>query len=84
MGEDELLTLSVVAAETGYSSARLRQLAKAEKLPAKQYGKTWLVRRSDLTRFLAEHQPTTGRPRGSRNRTAPPPGPGSSGDGSGA
>lgn len=75
MGEDELLTLTTVAAETGYTPERLRQLARAGDLPAKLYGKTWLVERSAVKRFIAEHKPTTGRPRGSRNRPKPDPAP---------
>jgi excisionase family DNA binding protein len=71
MGEDELLTLSKVAEETGFTPRRLRQLAEKKLLPAELYGRTYLVKRTDLTRFLAEHKPTTGRPRGSRNRPAP-------------
>lgn len=70
MSEDELLTLAVAAAETGYTSARLRQLADKGILPATLYGKVWLVRRDDLARFTAEHKPTRGRPRGSRNKPA--------------
>lgn len=68
MAEDELLTFAKVAEETGYSSARLRQLAARGELPAKLYGKTWLIQRTDLEKFLAEHHPRTGRPRGSKNR----------------
>lgn len=71
MGEDELLTLTKAAEETGFTSRRLRQLAEEKVLPARKYGHTWLVHRSVLARFLAEHQPTTGRPRGSRNRKPP-------------
>ncbi len=66
--EDELLTLTVAAKESGFTPRRLRQLAHDRVLDAKLYGNTWVVSRSALTRFLAEHQPKTGRPRGSRNR----------------
>lgn len=72
MGDEELLTLVAAAAETGYTPGRLRQLARKGELPAKRYGGTWLVQRTALRRFLAEHRPTTGRPRGSRNRPARP------------
>jgi hypothetical protein len=70
---DELLTLTVAATETGYTPERLRQLARSGDLPAKLYGKTWLVQRSALRRFISSHHPTTGRPRGSRNRKPTPP-----------
>lgn len=68
MTEDELVTLTTVALETGYSRERLRQLAASGELPAKLLGKTWVVKRADVNRFLSDHHPTTGRPRGSKNR----------------
>lgn len=71
-GDDELLTLTVAAARTGYTPERLRQLARDGELAAKKYGKTWLVRPSELRRFVSDHRPTTGRPRGSRNRKPTP------------
>lgn len=69
--EDDLLTLIEAATVSGYTAERLRQLADRKKLPAKKYGNQWLVERGALTRFLAGYQPTTGRPRGSKNRPAP-------------
>lgn len=65
---DELLTLIEAAKETGYSPERLRQFAARGEMPAKQYGRQWLVQRTALRRFLANHQPKTGRPRGSKRR----------------
>jgi hypothetical protein len=73
MGDEELLTIAKVAEETGYTARRLRQFAERGDLPAKLYGRTYLVERGDLRRFLAGHHPTTGRPRGSRNRKQPTP-----------
>jgi len=70
--EDELLTITKAAEESGFTPRRLRQLAHDRVLPAKLYGKTWLVSRPALLRFLSEHQPKTGRPRGSRNRRPTP------------
>lgn len=67
-GEDELLTIADAAKESGFTPRRLRQLAEDGALPAKKYGKTWLVKRPAFQRFLTEHQPKTGRPRGSKNR----------------
>lgn len=72
MSEEELVTLTTVAKETGYSRERLRQFAAKGELPAQLLGKTWVVKRSDVSRFLSEHHPKTGRPRGSRNRPKPP------------
>lgn len=69
--EDDLLTLIEAAKETGYSAERLRQFAARGEMPAKQYGRQWLVYRSSLHRFLADHQPKTGRPRGSKNKPTP-------------
>lgn len=69
---DELLTLIEAAKETGYSTERLRQFAVRGEMPARQYGRQWLVQRAALRRFLAGHRPHTGRPRGSKNRPAPP------------
>lgn len=72
--DEELLTLTVAAQRSGYTPERLRQLAREGDLPAKKYGKTWLVKSTALRRFLDEHHPSTGRPRGSRNRRpADPP-----------
>jgi len=72
MTEDELVTLATLADETGYSRERLRRWAFDGKFPAKLLGKTWVVNRTDVEQFLAEHHPTTGRPRGSRNRRPRP------------
>lgn len=66
--EDELLTLTTAAQESGFTPRRLRQLAADGALGAKLYGKTYLVSRANLRRFLEDHQPKTGRPRGSKNR----------------
>lgn len=66
--EDDLLTLIEAATVSGYTAERLRQLATKDVLPAKKYGNQWLVERKALTRFMACHQPRTGRPRGSKNR----------------
>ena len=71
MGEDRLLTLAEAAGITGYTQRRLRQLAHDKKLPADLYGKTWLVRESVLDRFVSEHRPRLGRPRGSKNKPTP-------------
>lgn len=70
-GEDELLTLVQAAKESGYSPESLRLFAAKGKIDgAKQYGRQWLIHRTALRRFLSQHHPTTGRPRGSRNRPA--------------
>lgn len=71
-GDDELLTLTVAAHESGFTPRRLRQLAKDQVLPAKLYGKVWLVSRPKFRQFLAEYKPRTGRPRGSKNRPPAP------------
>ena len=70
--EDDLLTLTEASAASGYSPERLRQFATRGLMPAKKYGTQWLVHRSALTRFMAEHHPTTGRPRGSKNKPPAP------------
>lgn len=71
--EDDLLTLIEAATVSGYTAERLRQFAANGTMPAKQYGRQWLVQRAALTRFMASHKPTTGRPRGSKNRPTTPP-----------
>lgn len=73
--EDRLLTLADVSGQTGYTQRRLRQLAEKGVLKAELLGKTYVVRESALTRFLSEHRPKTGRPRGSKNRPQPDPAP---------
>ncbi len=73
MAEDrELITLMEAATVTGYTPERLRQMARDEGLPATKYGNTWVIYRDDLDGYMAEHKPTRGRPRGSRNRPTPP------------
>lgn len=72
--DDELLTLTKAADETGYTTGRLRQMARKDGLPAKKYGSVWLIERGELLRYLEAHQPSRGRPRGAKNRRpAPPP-----------
>ena len=68
MGEDRLFTLAEAATITGYTQRRLRQLVRKKILPADLYGKTYVVRESTLDQFVSEHRPTTGRPRGSKNK----------------
>ena len=69
MSEDrELLTLTKAADLTGYSTGRLREMARKEGLPAEKFGNTWVIERGDLVRYLEAHQPTRGRPRGAKNR----------------
>lgn len=70
--DDELLTLTEAAAETGYTTGRLRQMARDHGLPAKKYGNTWLITRGELEQYLSAHHPERGRPRGSRNRRPRP------------
>lgn len=67
-----MLTLVQAAAETGYTTGRLRQMARLEGLPAQKYGNTWVIQRGELVRYLAGHKPNRGRPRGSRNRRPAP------------
>jgi excisionase family DNA binding protein len=54
------------AAETlGVNDSRVRQMIREEGLPATKAGRDWLIRRSDLTRYIAAHRlaPRTGRGR---------------------
>ena len=73
MGEDRLLTLAELAAHGDFTQRRLRQLAADGVLPADKYGKTYLVKQSAWDQFKTTYHPTTGRPRGSRNRPKPVP-----------
>jgi excisionase family DNA binding protein len=59
--EVRLMTLAEVAERVGLDSSRLRVLIGQGRLPATKYGKTWLVRESDVKAF--EKQPRLpGRP----------------------
>ena len=71
--EDELLTLTVAAEETGLTARRLRQLAQSGQLGATLYGKTYVVSRKRLHQFMAEYAPKPGRPRKSSRPTPPQP-----------
>jgi excisionase family DNA binding protein len=57
---DDLLTTAQAAERVGIDSSRIRRYIKAGRLPATLYGKTWLIRASDLP-LIAERKP--GRPR---------------------
>jgi hypothetical protein len=68
-----VVMLSIAAKEAGYSTERLRQFIRDGMLAGEQQGRFWLVKMSDVRRLMQTYQPTTGRPRGSRNRKQPTP-----------
>jgi excisionase family DNA binding protein len=45
---DELLTTKQAGAELGVSESRVRQLILAGKLPAQSFGRSHMIKRSDL------------------------------------
>lgn len=47
---DELLTTQQTAAELGVSASRVRQLIIEGKLPAQRFGRSHMIKRSDLKR----------------------------------
>ncbi|MBI2525274.1 MAG: helix-turn-helix domain-containing protein [Candidatus Rokubacteria bacterium] len=51
---DRLLTLKVIAAQTGTSQAFWRKLAARREIPVVRLGRACRVREADLERFLAE------------------------------
>jgi excisionase family DNA binding protein len=61
MKDEKLLTLAEVSERVGLDSSRLRVLIAQGRLQATKYGKTWLVKESDVKAF--EKQPRSpGRP----------------------
>lgn len=57
---DELLTTQQAAAELGVTDSRVRQLIIAGKLPAQSFGRSHMIRRSDLKDVVLGNR---GRPR---------------------
>jgi len=48
MASDDLLTTQQAAAELGVTDSRVRQLIIDGKLPAQRFGRSHMIRRSDL------------------------------------
>ena len=61
MKDDRLMTLTEVAERVGLDTSRLRVLIGQGRLPATKYGKTWLVKESDVKEFEKEPR-SPGRP----------------------
>ena len=57
---DELLTTQEAAAELGVTDSRVRQLVLDGKLPARKFGRSHMIKRSDLKLVVTGHR---GRPR---------------------
>lgn len=57
---DELLTTQQAAAELGVTDSRVRQLIIAGRLPAQSFGRSHMIRRSDLKEVVLGNR---GRPR---------------------
>jgi excisionase family DNA binding protein len=56
---DELLTTQQAAAELGVTDSRVRQLIIAGKLPAQSFGRSHMIKRSDLKNVVVGNR---GRP----------------------
>lgn len=63
-GEAKLVPLSALAAQTGYSSPYLRQLAQNGRLRAVREGRLWLSSMAWLQDYIAARDPRGGPPRG--------------------
>jgi excisionase family DNA binding protein len=57
---DDLLTTKQAAIELGVTDSRVRQLILAGKLPAQSFGRSHMIRRSDLKNVVVGNR---GRPR---------------------
>ena len=57
---DEFLTTEQAAAELGVSDSRVRQLILEDKLPAQKFGRSHVIKRSDLKNVVIGNR---GRPR---------------------
>ena len=57
---DELLTTQEAAAELGVTDSRVRQLVLDGKLPARKFGRSHMIKRSDLKLVVIGNR---GRPR---------------------
>ena len=57
---DELLTTQEAAAELGVTDSRVRQLVLDGKLPARKFGRSHMIKRSDLKLVVTGNR---GRPR---------------------
>jgi excisionase family DNA binding protein len=61
MAEEKFLTVTEIAERLRLDVTRVRLLIRQERLPATKYGKTWLVKESDVREF--ERKPRNpGRP----------------------
>jgi len=51
------------ATQLGVSPNRIRQLAASGQLPARRFGRAWMIRRADLERYRVLPEGVKGRPR---------------------
>jgi len=58
MKEDRLYTVTEIAEHMGLNVSRVRVWIADGRLPAVKYGKTWLVKESDLVAFEKKPRPT--------------------------
>jgi fido (protein-threonine AMPylation protein) len=61
-GEAKLVPLAALAAQSGYSSDYLRQLAQSGRLRAMREGRLWLSSKSWLAEYVKARDPRGGRP----------------------
>ena len=57
MKEDRLFTVAEIAERMGLNVSRVRVWVADGRLPATKYGKTWLVKESDLLAFEKNTRP---------------------------
>jgi len=62
------LSVAQAASLLGVSPGRVRQLAASGQLPARRFGRAWVIRRADLERYRALREGVKGRPRGVTRR----------------
>jgi excisionase family DNA binding protein len=69
MPDDQLLSLQQIADSLNLSLAAVRVWVRDERLPAEKIRHRWMVRRDDLTQFLADN-PQLGHPKSEAGKAA--------------
>jgi len=57
------LSVAQAASALGVSPGRVRQLAASGQLPARRFGRAWVIRRADLERYRVLPEGVKGSPR---------------------
>ena len=66
--QDDVVSASDAAVRLGVHPETVKRLCRQGALPASKFGRSWLIRRTDLERFAESYRGAPGRPRKAASR----------------